>query len=165
MKLLYFIVMIGMMTSAARCQNTSSKAASTKKKIPFEMNLSEEEWKKRLTPEEFYVLRQKGTERPFTGKFYKHFDEGTYVCKGCGNELFDSESKFDSHCGWPSYDRTLSPGSIVEKPDYSYGMIRTEVLCSRCGGHLGHVFDDGPTSTGLRYCINSVAIDFKKKDK
>ncbi|MFN3951395.1 MAG: peptide-methionine (R)-S-oxide reductase MsrB [Thermaurantimonas sp.] len=129
------------------------------------MNLTEEEWKKRLTPEEFYVLRQKGTERPFTGKFYKLFEEGIYVCKGCGNELFDSESKFDSHCGWPSYDRTLSPGSIVEKPDYSYGMIRTEVLCSRCGGHLGHVFDDGPTSTGLRYCINSVAIDFKKKDK
>lgn len=165
MPFLYFLTLIMLTTMTVKCQNTNTKTTSPKHKTSFEMNLTEEEWKKRLTPEEFYVLRQKGTERPFTGKFYKLFEEGIYVCKGCGNELFDSESKFDSHCGWPSYDRTLSPGSIVEKPDYSYGMIRTEVLCSRCGGHLGHVFDDGPTSTGLRYCINSVAIDFKKKDK
>lgn len=163
MKKFFFLLWVFFTIFNGQCQTKKTQKVKAKQNDNFEIQLSEEEWKKRLTPEEYYILRQKGTERPFTGKFYKHFEPGIYVCKGCGNELFTSESKFDSHCGWPSYDRTISSQSIVEKPDYSYGMIRTEVLCAKCGGHLGHVFDDGPTETGLRYCINSVAIDFRKK--
>lgn len=150
---------------AANCQEPNSKRMNAKNEN-FAVQLTDEEWRQRLTPEEYYVLRKKGTERPFTGRFYKHFEPGgVYVCKGCGNELFASESKFDSHCGWPSYDRTISEHSLIEKPDYSFGMVRTEILCAKCGGHIGHVFNDGPTETGLRYCVNSVAIDFKKVEK
>lgn len=117
-------------------------------------------WKEKLTPEQYYVLREKGTEAPFTGKFYKHFEKGVYVCGACGQELFSSETKFDSDCGWPSFDRSLE-GNVVFKEDTSLGMKRTEVLCSTCGSHLGHVFDDGPIeTTGKRFCINSVSLDF-----
>jgi peptide-methionine (R)-S-oxide reductase len=123
---------------------------------------SEEEWKKKLNPEQYYVLREKGTERAFTGKYWDHHEDGTYRCAGCGFELFSSEKKFDSGCGWPSFSDADST-KIIKKPDYSHGMIRTEVMCANCGGHLGHLFDDGPTPTGLRYCINSVSIDFQKK--
>lgn len=129
------------------------------------INKSEEEWRKQLTEEEYRILRNKGTEMPYTGKFYMHKDTGMYVCAGCGNELFTSETKFDSGCGWPSFYDVKDATGIREIRDTSHGMIRTEVVCAQCGGHLGHVFPDGPKPTGLRYCINSVSLDFKKKEE
>ncbi|MCB9252859.1 MAG: peptide-methionine (R)-S-oxide reductase MsrB [Flavobacteriales bacterium] len=130
------------------------------------MNLTEEEWKEKLSPEEFQVLRQKGTERAFTGKYTDNKEEGIYVCKGCGTELFSSETKFDSHCGWPSFYDGIDKSKITETLDLSHGMTRTEVTCSNCGGHLGHVFNDGPTDkTGLRYCINSISLGFIEKQE
>ncbi len=124
---------------------------------------SEEEWRKALTPEEFHVLREKGTERPFTGKYVDHKKKGTYVCAGCGKELFSSDTKFDSGTGWPSFWTPISEDTLEMKPDNSLGMRRTEVLCSQCGGHLGHVFNDGPKPTGQRFCINSAALHFKER--
>lgn len=124
---------------------------------------SEEEWRRILTPEEFRVLRKKGTERPFTGKHVENKKKGTYVCAGCGNQLFSSHAKFDSGTGWPSFWAPLANEELEMKPDNSLGMSRTEVLCSKCGGHLGHVFNDGPKPTGKRFCINSVALDFKEQ--
>lgn len=121
------------------------------------------EWKKTLTPEQYDVLRMKGTERAFTGKYWSTKEDGTYVCSGCGAELFTSADKFDAGCGWPSYTRAVEDGRIIEHVDTTHGMTRTEVVCARCGGHLGHVFDDGPAPTGKRYCINSASLDFKKK--
>lgn len=123
---------------------------------------SEAEWKAELTPEEYHVLRQKGTERAFTGEYWNNHESGTYVCRACGNVLFDSTTKFDSHCGWPSfYD--AKEGSVDFHEDTSYGMRRVEVTCARCGGHLGHIFDDAPqTPTGQRYCINSVSVKLIK---
>lgn len=116
---------------------------------------------KQLTPEQHHILREKGTERPFTGRYYKHQEKGTYLCAGCGNELFSSETKYESGSGWPSFWQPKDQEAVAEHVDDTHGMIRTEVTCSRCGGHLGHVFEDGPQPTHLRYCINSLALDFK----
>jgi peptide-methionine (R)-S-oxide reductase len=126
---------------------------------------TEEEWQKELTPKEYHVLREKGTERAFTGKYDHFFETGVYKCAACGNELFSSEHKYDSGCGWPAYWTALAKDKVTLKEDRSFGMVRTEVLCTKCGSHLGHVFDDGPEPTGQRYCINSVSLDFVKKEK
>jgi len=123
---------------------------------------TKEEWKKLLPPENFHVLIEKGTEPPFTGKFYKHKTEGVYVCAGCGQELFKSDTKYDSGSGWPSFWTPVSLDNVDLKPDHSSGMERIEVVCSKCGGHLGHVFDDSPRPTGQRFCINSLSLDFKE---
>jgi len=132
-------------------------------------NKREEYWKKRLTPEQYNVLREKGTETPFSGKFYKNFEKGMYVCAACGQELFSSDTKFDSDCGWPSFDRSLE-GNVKFRNDGSFGMQRTEVLCSNCKSHLGHVFDDPSArsalsgqAAGKRFCINSIALSFNPK--
>ena len=125
---------------------------------------SDAEWQQELTPEQYAVARQKGTERPFTGKYHDSKEKGTYRCVACGNELFDSEAKFDSGCGWPSFTAPLADDNVRTEVDMSHGMRRTEVLCSSCDAHLGHVFDDGPRPTGLRYCINSVVLDLDQEE-
>lgn len=131
----------------------------TNKKYPIEK--SEATWKEELGEDRYRILRGKGTERPFTGKYNLTFEEGTYACGACKTPLFKSESKFDSGCGWPSFDKSIQ-GSVEYINDRTLGMIRTEILCATCGSHLGHVFNDGPTQTGQRYCVNSLSIDFKE---
>jgi peptide-methionine (R)-S-oxide reductase len=121
------------------------------------------EWRAQLTPEQYEVLRKKGTERPFTGKHWDNHADGVYRCSGCGNPLFSSATKFESGTGWPSFSQPVAPESVATEDDRSLFMKRTEALCGRCGGHLGHVFEDGPDPTGLRYCMNSAALDFKPK--
>lgn len=125
---------------------------------------TEQEWKQILSPEEFYILRQKGTEPAFTGKYYHHFENGIYLCAACGNELFSSETKYDSGSGWPSFYEPISYDNIETEVDYSFGMKRIEVKCASCGSHLGHVFTDGPKPTGMRYCINSISLKFRKSE-
>ncbi|GAA3523462.1 peptide-methionine (R)-S-oxide reductase MsrB [Aquimarina addita] len=122
---------------------------------------TEEEWKAKLSEEQYRILRQKGTERPFTGEYNIHSEDGTYKCMGCDIPLFKSATKFDSGCGWPSFDESIE-GNVEYIRDSSLGMIRTEILCANCGSHLGHVFNDGPTETGQRYCVNSISINFDK---
>ena len=128
----------------------------------YNITKSEDEWRKELTEEQYRILRKKGTEMPHTGKYNLHFENGAYACAACHHQLFESDSKFESNCGWPSFDEVI-PGSVTNILDKSHGMIRTEVVCSNCGGHLGHVFNDGPTETGTRFCINSASVDFKNE--
>ncbi len=127
----------------------------------FKVDKSNEEWKAQLGEESYFILREKGTERAFSGTFNTHYEKGVYTCKGCDTNLFTSDQKFDSGCGWPSFDAS-EEGSIIYNRDTSHGMLRTEIICATCGGHLGHVFNDGPTETGQRYCVNSLSINFKK---
>ena len=124
---------------------------------------SDEEWRRDLDERRYHVLREKGTERAFSGEYWDHHEAGKYLCAGCGEALFASDSKFDSGCGWPNFTVPLAEEHVDEHADRTFGMLRTEVTCSRCGGHLGHVFPDGPAPTGLRYCINSASLRFEKK--
>jgi peptide-methionine (R)-S-oxide reductase len=126
--------------------------------------VAEDEWRKKLTKEQYHVLREKGTEPAFTGKYWNHHEKGKYKCAACGAPLFSSDKKFDSGTGWPSFDQPIEDSMVTEEEDRTFGMKRTEVLCSNCGGHLGHVFDDGPKTTGCRYCINSISLDFEPDD-
>lgn len=167
------IAMLLAVLSLTACQGQEKKKAETKKetvqlpvkKEGLDMKTSDTEWRKVLTEEEYAILRQKATERPFTGEYYKHFEKGVYVCAACGNPLFNSDAKFDSSCGWPSFDQAIDK-SVLYKEDTTHGMVRTEVMCANCGGHLGHVFDDGPEeTTGNRFCTNSVSIKFKPATK
>jgi methionine-R-sulfoxide reductase len=158
--------MLLLMYCSSNAQQGNPKSTTTKKDtMSTELPKTEGEWKKKLSDEQYYVLREKGTERPFTGKFYLHKDKGVYTCAACGNELFTSDMKFDSHCGWPSFDREIKGGKIRTEVDSSHGMIRSEIMCAKCGGHLGHLFNDGPTETGIRYCVNSLSLEFAPEKK
>ncbi len=131
------------------------------KKEKYPLQKSEEDWKKELTPEQYHILREKGTERPGSGIYNETKEKGVYVCAACGNELFTSDTKYESSCGWPSFFQPVGKENVEEAPDNSFFMHRTEIKCARCGSHLGHVFEDGPKPTGLRYCINSAALKLK----
>lgn len=157
-------MLIVILFSLTACQGQTTKKENKKtsqiENKNFNVTKTDEEWKKVLTEEEYMVLREKATERPFTGEYYKHFEDGVYTCAACGNPLFKSDAKFDSECGWPSFDQAIEK-SVIYKEDNSLGMKRTEVMCANCGSHLGHVFDDGPKeTTGNRFCTNSVSIKF-----
>lgn len=154
-----FILLVVAVFTFSSCHSQEKKEKPAKQ-MTTKVQKTDAEWKKELTPEQYEVLRNKGTERAFTGEYYNHFEKGDYVCAACGNVLFHSNAKFDSDCGWPSFDQAIK-GSVTYKEDNSFGMTRTEVMCAKCGGHLGHVFDDGPAATtGKRFCTNSVSIKF-----
>ena len=156
----YFYIFLSLVSVTFSC-NSQNNQSKKEMKTESQLKKSEEEWKKVLSPDQYYVLREKGTERPFSGKYYLSTEKGTYECAACGAELFRSDNKFDAGCGWPSFSDVVDSSKVVYTKDNSHGMIRTEITCARCGGHLGHVFDDGPVPKGLRYCINSISINLK----
>lgn len=158
--IIYTLILVSLFACNGNSQNMNTTKSSNTMSNKIEK--PEEEWKKVLSPEQYHVLREKGTELPFSGKYYLHKEKGIYVCAACNAELFVSDSKFDSGCGWPSFSDVVDSTKVNYVKDKSHGMIRTEITCANCGGHLGHVFEDGPAPTGLRYCINSVSIEFKK---
>lgn len=151
--------------SLSACAQDKSAGENETSKTKFEVVKTESEWRSELSPEAFHILREAGTERAFSGKYNDFHESGIFVCAACGNPLFDSKTKFDSGTGWPSFYTVIDEGHVKEVPDHGLGMARVEVLCGRCGGHLGHVFEDGPKPTGLRYCVNSASLDFKSIDK
>lgn len=155
----------GIACTAQTTTDTELPQDTTEMSENFKVQKSDAEWKSELTDEQYRVLREKGTERPYTGEYNLHFEDGLYTCAACNTALFESDSKFDGHCGWPSFDKPISEDRIIEHRDTSHGMIRTEIICATCGGHLGHVFNDGPTETGLRYCINSVSLGFDDEEE
>ena len=164
------LIVLSCGNAQVKTSKTTTKMSETNNNNPAfsreseeKVEMAEEKWKEVLTPEQYYIARQKGTERPWTSKFEKFDEKGTYYCAACGNSLFQSNTKFDSGCGWPSFFEPISKKSIIYLPDNSHGMKRTEVQCGRCKAHLGHVFEDGPPPTGLRYCINGVILGFEKK--
>jgi peptide-methionine (R)-S-oxide reductase len=169
---LFLIVVAVIMQQCSYSQSNTTKKVTmdtTKKNNPVysrtdssKVNMSEEEWRKVLPADVYAIAREKGTERPWTSKYEDFHEVGTYYCAACGNALFKSDTKFESGCGWPSFYQPISKGSIIYAPDNTHGMSRTEVMCGRCKAHLGHVFEDGPPPTGLRYCINGVVLDFEK---
>lgn len=164
-------ISVSLFTNSCHSQINKEKVAMEKKNKVYsntdtsKVVLDDKDWKDILTPEQYYIARQKGTERPYTSKYDEFNGVGTYYCAACGNPLFKSNAKFDSGCGWPSFFEPISKGALIYQPDHTLGMDRTEVLCGRCKSHLGHVFDDGPKPTGLRYCMNGVVLDFKEEDK
>lgn len=164
MKKIVFVLVV--LLSLTSCQGQEKKkVVSTEKNTSGKVVKTDAEWKKQLTAEQYEVLRNKGTERPFTGEYVNTFEKGKYVCAACGNVLFNSDAKFHSDCGWPSFDKAI-PGSVTYVNDNTFGMVRTEVDCARCGSHLGHVFDDGPAeTTGKRFCTNSVSVKFIPEKK
>jgi peptide-methionine (R)-S-oxide reductase len=164
---LVVLISISFSACAQKKGNNNQPKSTLTSMDTFEIKKTDDEWRKQLSPVQFGILREKGTERPYTGEYDKFYDEGTYYCAACGTELFTSKTKYNSGCGWPAFYEPSVNKNIVEKRDVSQGMVRIEVMCAKCGGHLGHVFEDGPKPTGLRYCINSGSLRFeagKKKE-
>jgi peptide-methionine (R)-S-oxide reductase len=156
-------ILVATLLAACGQSQTQSTKESNIQNAKYEVVKTPQEWKNILSDQEYYVLRESGTERAFTGAYWNHKENGVYTCKGCGTHLFESDTKFKSGTGWPSYYDVVSKENVELVSDKSLGMTRSEVRCGKCGGHLGHVFDDGPAPTGLRYCINSASLGFKKK--
>jgi len=160
LKVLTVVILWGFFAQA--CAQQGKKGGS--EEATYEINLTNEQWKQKLSPEAYYVMREQGTERAFTGEYWNNKAEGKYVCRACGLELFSSETKYRSGSGWPSFYQPIKEENVGSELDRSLGPVRTEVHCARCGGHLGHVFPDGPKPTGMRYCINSASLEFKAKE-
>ena len=165
-QIIFILIMIVLLPLYISCAQQNQKSNQSKgQEMSPKIQKSDKEWKEILSPEQYHVLREKGTERPFTGEYWNTKDKGVYKCAACGAELFSSDTKFESDCGWPSFYDVMNNKNIITRDDFSLGMHRVEVMCANCGGHLGHIFEDGPKPTGQRYCINSLSIKLIKKEK